>query len=182
MKNLYGNLCFALSLILAGSSFASENPVYSEINAEVKLPAVTVDGRPGFYQDITLRFEDSDSLRMISVNQGVLLNHIHRVDVVQTSTFPAQVFLAISGAFPSGCGAIGQIHQNRHNNNFSVQVYFQNDAWLANPLLVACTLAIRPFEKVIPLKVYGLAAGVYEYKLNAEFSGSFTLVTDNSLQ
>lgn len=36
-----------------------------------------------------------------------------------------------------------------------------------------------PFRKVIPLPVYGLRAGTYDWILNGEFSGSFTLAADN---
>ena len=46
---------------------------------------------------------------------------------------------------------------------------------------MACTLAMVPFKHVMPLDVYDLPAGVYEYSVNDEFSGSFTLTTDNRL-
>lgn len=181
MKYLYENLCFAISLVLAGSAFASESPVYSDARAELEIPTVKVEGVAGAYQDIRMKFEDSDTLRMLSVKEGVLLDHINQVDVFQTNTFPVQVFLEISGDFPTGCGEIGQVQQSAEGNTVSVYVYFENDAWLANPSLVPCTLAMRPFKEVIPIKVYGLQSGVYQYTLNDEFTGSFTLATDNKL-
>ncbi|MDO8908050.1 MAG: hypothetical protein Q7W55_06065 [Pseudohongiella sp.] len=182
MKNLYESFVFAISLILAGSAFASETPVYSDNKGQLQVPSVKVDGVPGVYQDIIMKFEDSDTLRMLSVKEGVLLDYINQVNSFQTNTFPVQVFLEISGTFPSGCGAIGQILQTVTGNDFSVLVYFENDAWLESPESVACTLAMRPFKKVIALDVYGLQAGTYGYTLNDKFSGSFSLATDNRIQ
>jgi hypothetical protein len=181
MKNLYENLCYAVGLMLVGSTFANEYPVYSDTKAELQVPTVLVAGKPGVYQDVIMKFEDSDTLRMLSVKEGVLLNYIHQVNVFQTNSFPVQVFLEISGQFPTGCGAIGQIQQTMTGNTIDLQVYFKNDEWLANPELVPCTLALRPFKKVISLNVYGLQPGVYGYIVNDKFSGSFSLTTDNSI-
>lgn len=180
MKKLYENLCFVVGLIIVGSSFASDYPVYSDIKAELDIPAVNVDGTAGVYQDIRMKFEGSDTLRMLSVTEGVLLYEIEQVDVFQTNTFPVQVFLEISGNYPTGCGQLGRIQQIVDGNRFNVHVYFENDEWVANPL-VPCTLAQRPFKEVFPLDVYGLAPGNYEYTLNDKFSGSFTLATDNNI-
>lgn len=105
MKNLYENLCLAIGLLLVGGSFASENPFYSPARAELEVPAVKVDGVPGVYQDISMKFVDGDTLRMVSVKEGVLLNHINQVDVFQTNTFPVQVFLEIPGEYPTGSRA-----------------------------------------------------------------------------
>lgn len=181
MKKLYENLCFAISVMIAGSSFASENPVYEENPSRVSIPAVTAGDQHGVYQDLELRFKDSSQLELVSVQEGVLLNYIHQVDVFQTHTLPVQVFLEIRGEFPSGCGKIGHVVQNLDDATVRVNVYFENDEWLRNPSLVPCTLAMRPFKKIIPVNAYGLPAGVYQYKLNNEFTGSFTLAADNRL-
>jgi hypothetical protein len=180
MKNLYENLCFAISVMIAGSSFASENPLYEENPSRVSIPAVTAGDQYGAYQDLALRFKDSDTLELVSVQEGVLLNYINQVKVLKPNTVPAQVFLEISGEFPSGCGKIGHIVQHEANGLISVNVYFENDDWLRNPELVPCTLAMRPFREVIPLQVYGLSAGEYQYTLNNTFTGSFTLAADAS--
>lgn len=181
MKDFYENLCFAIGLLLVGSSFANDNPVYKTPSAELVITNVQVDSAAGAYQDVRMLMEDDGTLAMLEVHEGVLLDHIHQVDVVRALTIPEQVFLEASGAFPLGCGEIGQIHQSMEDNHFYVQVYYKNDEWLKNPSQVPCTLAIRPFKKRIPLQVYGLPAGVYQYTVNNEFSGSFTLMTDNSI-
>ncbi|GKS70454.1 hypothetical protein W03_24580 [Nitrosomonas sp. PY1] len=49
------------------------------------------------------------------------------------------------------------------------------------PLDSICTAAIQPFLKVIPLDVYGLDAGIYEYSVNAGNNGAFELLKDNRL-
>lgn len=179
MKNLYENLCFAIGLILVGSSFANETPVYSGASAQLDIPNVQVEGVAGAYQDITMKFDDGDTLRMSSVREGVLLDQINMVSIIQTNTFPVQVFLEVSGDFPTGCGDIGQINQSLSGNTLDVRVHYENDDWLKNPELVPCTLAMRPFWEVIPLDVYGLQAGTYHYNLNNEFTGSFTLANNN---
>ena len=181
MKNLYENLCFAISVMLAGSSFASENPVYQENPSRVTIPLVTADGKQGVYQDIELRFRDSHVLELVALQEGFPLTYIEQADVFLTNTFPVQAFLEISGNFPGSCGDIGYIAQRWTDNTLIIDAYLKNDDWVRNPEQVACTLMLRPFKHVIPLEVYGLSAGVYQYKLNNKFTGSFTLTTHNRL-
>jgi hypothetical protein len=54
MKNLYENLCYAVGLMLVGSTFANEHPVYSDTKAELQVPTVLVAGKPGVYEVISL--------------------------------------------------------------------------------------------------------------------------------
>jgi hypothetical protein len=180
MKKLYQNMCLAAGLIAVGSSMASDNPLYQDNPARVSIPAVVADGVPGQFQDIQLRFKTDDQLELVSVRDGVLLDYIQKVEAFRTNTSPVQVFLEITGQLPNGCARIGQVHQTRDNNAFAVSVFFKNDEWLTGAP-VACTLAMVPFKHVMPLDVYDLPAGVYEYSVNDEFSGSFTLTTDNRL-
>lgn len=44
-----------------------------------------------------------------------------------------------------------------------------------------CMQVVEPFEKTIPLQVYGLPAGTYEYSVSGEHTGTFTLIRDNTL-
>lgn len=181
MKSLYENVCFIVLLIFAGSSFASENPLYSDASSRLTIKAVDTSDTPGIFQEVVIEHAMDDLWRLVSMREGVLLPHIDAVELVTTSNVPVQVFLRISGQFPHGCGAIGEISQKKTDNTFVISVYFKNDLWLQNPLEVACTLAIRPFSHVIPLSAYGLPAGNYEYILNGKFSGGFSLNMDNLL-
>lgn len=181
MKNLYENVCFVVLLILAGSSFASENPLYSDASSRLTIKAVDTSNKPGIFQDVVIEHAKDDLWRLVGLREGVLLPHIDAVELVTTSNVPVQVFLKISGQFPHGCGAIGEISQKKTDNTFVISVYYKNDLWLQNPLEVACTLAIRPFSHIIQLSAYGLSAGHYTYTLNDKFSGVFSLNTDNLL-
>ena len=42
-------------------------------------------------------------------------------------------------------------------------------------------MALVPYEKIIPLEVYGLPAGTYGYSVNGIPAGTFTLTKDNTL-
>lgn len=179
MKTVYENLCFAVGLLLVGSSFANDNPVYTTSRAELEIPSVRVGNTAGVYQNIRMTFAENGTLQMQSVQQGVLLDQISQVEVFRALTVPEQIFLDVSGDFPSGCGDIGQIQHNLEDRQFSIHIYYKNDAWLKNPALVPCTLAMRPFRQRIALDVFGLPAGEYQYTVNNQFSGSFTLMTDN---
>jgi hypothetical protein len=181
MKYLYENLCFAVLLVFAGSSFASENPLYSDASSRLTIKAVDTSDKPGIFQDVVIEHAQDDLWRLVGMREGVLLPHIDTVELITTNNIPVQVFLKISGQFPHGCGAIGEISQKKTDNKFVISVYFKNDLWLQNPLEVACTLAIRPFSHIIPVPAYGLPAGNYEYILNGKFSGVFSLNTDNAL-
>jgi hypothetical protein len=181
MKYLYESLCFVVLLMFAGSAFASENPLYSANTSRLTINAVDAENQPGIFQDVVIEFARDDLWRLVHMREGVLLPHIEQVELVQTSSHPVQVFLRIKGAFPSGCGAIGEISQRQVGNKFTVSVYYKNDAWLTRPGQVACTLAVVNFSRVIPLQTYGLAAGIYQYVLNNRFSGIFSLQADNQL-
>lgn len=181
MKYLYESLCFVVLLMFAGSAFASENPHYSASTSRLTINAVDTDNQPGIFQDVVIEFARDDLWRLVNMREGVLLPHIEKVELVQTISHPVQVFLTIRGEFPSGCGAIGEISQRNEGTKFIVSVYYKNDDWLTNPGQVACTLATVRFSRVIPLQIYGLAAGTYQYVLNNKFSGMFSLQADNQL-
>ena len=181
MKNWYENVCFVVLLIFAGSSFASENPLYSDVSSRLTITAVDTDELPGIFQDVVIEHAQGDLWRLVSMREGVLLPHIDTVELVTTNDIPVQLFLLIRGQFPHGCGAIGEISQKRTGHNLIISVYYKNDLWLQKPLDVACTLAVRPFSHVIPLQAYGLPAGNYEYILNNRFTGTFSLTSENIL-
>ena len=179
MKNFF---TVTISLLLAVNAFAEPNPVYVDNIQTLKVPAVDVGAKPGFYQDVTIEFFQDDKWRLVSASEGKEVAEIEKVTLVKTSTVPTQVFLRISGEFSNGCPQIGQISHRLVGSTFEVAVYYANNAWLRNPGEIACTLAIVSFTRTIPLPVYGLPAGDYNYSLNGKFSGSFNLAADNVLE
>lgn len=102
--------------------------------------------------------------------------HLDSVEVIQQGTVPVQIFLKVLGYFPSGCGKSGQTNQRVEGDRFVITMHTA-----PIPPGTICFQATVPFEKIIPLDVYGLAVGTYEYSVNGEHSGSFTLTQDNHL-
>ncbi len=91
---------------------------------------------------------------------------------------PVQVFLNIDGDLFLRCSDLGQISQKLIDNRFEVLIH-------DGPSNIGpgdgCGDATKPFEKIIPLSVYGLSAGTYEYSVNGGNIGTFTLTVDNKL-
>lgn len=102
------------------------------------------------------------------------------VEVIMTDSLPAQVFLRVKGNFSTGCEEVGRIDQRLNERHFEVVISIVST--IPNDGSVACTSALVPFERIVPLQVYGLNAGAYEYSVNGERSGTFELGSDNRLQ
>lgn len=168
--------------ILMTHAVADANPVYLDEIQTMKVPAVDVAAKPGFYQDVTVEFFQDDKWRLVSASEGKEITEIEQVILIQTDSDPVQVFLKVSGEFSNGCPQLGQISHRLVGNTFEVSVYYQNNGWLHNPELFVCTLAIQPFNRVIPLPVYALPAGDYHYSVNGKFTGWFNLASDNVLE
>lgn len=100
---------------------------------------------------------------------------IENIDILTLESFPLQIHVIATGYFPDGCTSIDEVTQNRQDNIFTIAVTTKK------PADAICTMAIVPFEKTIPLDVYGLNKGVYTVNVN-DASGSFELPMDNIIQ
>jgi hypothetical protein len=100
------------------------------------------------------------------------------VEAIIVDSSPVQVFLKLSGQFSNGCAYFQQINQALKNNTFKITLHLGPNPF---PSGIACTLSLVPYEKIIPLEVYGLPAGTYEYSVNEQHTGTFTLSKDNTL-
>ncbi|GGG56873.1 hypothetical protein GCM10011403_12540 [Pseudohongiella nitratireducens] len=174
----------SLSVLIASAAISSAVmaepvPSYDENSGELFIPMVDAAGMPGHFQDIGLEPAGDNQWKLTNIKEGVLLDVIESVEVVQTSNTPAQVLLRVEGTFPTGCGGFGYVREKLAENHYEVRAYYLNDTWLESPEVVLCTQATRPFTKYLPLSVYGQPAGEYTYTLNEEFSGTFTLESDN---
>lgn len=167
---------------LCTTAMAEPVPSYNEESGELFIPMVDTASMPGHYQDIGLEPVGDQQWKLTNIKEGVLLDVIENVEVVQTSGTPAQVLLRIQGTFPTGCGDFGYVREKLAENHYEVRAYYLNDTWLESPEVVLCTQATRPFTKYLPLSVYGQQAGEYTYTLNEEFSGTFTLESDNVME
>lgn len=159
----------------------SDYPVYRD--GILTIPRVDTDKQAGNYQKAELQFDSTTNtwklLNFIEskVNPGPA-TYQEKVEAIITGSSPVQVFLKISGEFSNGCEYFQQINQILKNNKFEITLHLGPNPF---PPGIACTAALVPYEKIIPLKVYGLPAGTYEYSVNGEHTGSFTLTKDNTL-
>jgi hypothetical protein len=153
----------------------------------LSIPRVDTDAQPGAFLNGILIFDvNSDSWRLQEFNISEIskpgrsvyfLESDDGVEVRITDSFPVQVFLKIRGHLANGCLMIGGIHQRLKNNRFEITV--NAVSMVPDDGSVACTQALVPFERMVPLQVYGLPRGIYGYIVNNEIEGSFELIQDN---
>jgi hypothetical protein len=167
-------------------------------NGVLTIPLVDSAELVGFVQDAKLHQTAQGDWRLVeykAVAQPLNSSHlslalVETVELVKTDSFPVQVFLKLKGVV-NGCDGAGQAPQRRKDNLFELAMYAVGPA---HPELVLCPAALFPFTKVVPLDVYGLPAGNYQYALKASafadnsdarvtkvFGGSFVLSKDNAL-
>lgn len=150
-----------------------ESPFYS--NDTLIIPRISQADEPVAYQNVILEKTEQGDWQLKRASESHLLNVIDRVDLIQVDAFPVQAYLKIIGSFTSGCGAVGDVVTEVSGNSINISVY--SEPYEAT--LIACTANMVPFNHVVPLPVYGLQAGEYQYSVNSTFSGSFTLDKDN---
>jgi hypothetical protein len=155
-------------------------PMYQD--GILTISRVDTPARPGNYLDATFKQIDQNLWELQdykTANEYPLAKApIGQVKLVVTDSFPVQVFLNIQGTLTSGCHDLGQINQRLVGNRFEVTVHAEYPD--LPPGSYACTASIRHFEKNIPLAVYDLNAGNYEYSINGgDYTGTFTLAKDN---
>ena len=125
---------------------------------------IDIDGDDEADSDIDTQPDDGEFIRDDAI--------IKNIDILTLESFPLQIHVIATGYFPDGCTSIDEVTQSRHGNTFTVAITTKR------PADAICTMAIVPFEKTIPLDVYGLDKGVYTVNVN-DASGSFELPTDN---
>ncbi len=159
------------------------------------IPRIDTFNQPGLYQNAILQFDPAiDAWRLDRVvTVPIIDDRIKQVEVIVTESLPAQVYLQMSGRFAFSCGddryidryIISERRTKEHrseptNVKLEVTVTFQDlhDRFVNE---TPCTLEDNLSFIIHPLKVYGLAAGTYEYVINGTHTGSFELKNDNIL-
>ncbi len=177
-----------------GDDLAGDYPSYQD--GILTIPRVDTSGQAGTFQDVKIQLTEQGDWRLTDfkavgrvVGTSVLIRPIaDTVETIVTDTFPVQVFLKVKGVFTNGCTEMGKIPQRLKDNRFEVVMYAERH----NPE-DTCTANVVDFEKIIPLSVYGLSAGTYEYSLSGvrifgtagegtlpkTFTGTFSLAKDN---
>ena len=103
---------------------------------------------------------------------GVL--YIDGFDIVMLQSFPVEITLLVRGSLADGCTQVGDITQifDPSQNVFYVVIN------AVRPRDAACTDALVPFERAVPLDVLGLPRGKYTIDVNGS-RGEFELAADN---
>ena len=191
MKSFNLTTAMLVLILCPAFGFAQDNGSTSDFphyrDGVLSIPRVDTDEQPGaFLNGIFLFDANSNSWRLQEFKVSELstpgrsiyfLEPDDGVEVETAESFPVQVFLKIRAHLANGCLTVGEIHQRLKNNRFEIIVNAINTA--ADDGSIVCTQALIPFEKMVPLQVYGLPRGVYDYMVNSEIEGSFELIEDN---
>lgn len=176
-----------------GDSFStSEHPTYRD--GILTIPLVDTPEQTGNFQDVTLRLTEQGEWQLLGFKMldtyPLVKPHVYAVEIIVTETFPTQVFLKVDGVLINLCTKMEKISQRLEGNRFEITISAEN---LLPPVGYTCPQQSVDFEEVIPLPVYGLKAGIYEYSLGDVFSfgvggpsvktftGTFELTRDNIL-
>jgi len=100
---------------------------------------------------------------------------VESTEILVLESFPVQIHVIATGYLPDGCTEIDKVEEERDGNTFTVTITTKR------PKDMMCTQAIVPYEKVVPLDVYGLKAGTYNVNVNS-VRDSFELSTDNIIE
>jgi len=165
---------FSTSSIQAENQVTENTPLYD--GSKLIIPRVDTINKVGAYQEATFVYNNEINAWQLqsydNARDGIIrINHV--IPLVIDIKTPVQVLLQISGEL-LGCGDLGRIDQRMTDNKFEIRIYttqFPDDS--------VCGAAAIPFLKVIPLNVYGLDAGIYEYSINGGDTRTFQLLHDN---
>lgn len=164
-----------------GASANYEKALYN--NGVLMLPIVASPTEPGAYQEAVFNYTEQEGWQLIQFYPGLLLDiatannfwgGIKKVELIKTDSFPVQVFL--KATITLGCEIwAGRIRYTLTGNAFNVFIYHSYEP---------CSVvggASETFTKIIPLDIYALTAGNYNYSVNGNFAGTFNLAEDNEL-
>ncbi len=166
------------SIVIAKDSMAAAFPFYDEESKILMLPRVDTANRiNSYYGALFFYNEETDEWIFQGANptQDDDIS-IDEVTITITDTFPTQVFLHITGT-NLFCNDLAQINQRLKDNVFEILV-----STVIGPTSVprtACNQPFGSFVRVVPLPIFGLDAGTYEYNVNDKVNGTFNLLEDN---
>lgn len=174
----------AIQSLILSTAYSEETPFFN--GDTLIIPVIDTLKKSGEFQDVMFKFNDQGEWLLSDYKIGKEIGQegnfevIKNVEIIKTETFPIQIFLRVSGVFPSGCESFGRIKHKLIENNFNVAIYYDIDERHSTGEM-ACTQALVPFTRIIPLPVYGLQKGAYRYTVNGDFTGVFDLSSDNEL-
>lgn len=169
---------FLLSSFDAIQDVQGDFPLYRD--NKLTIPRVDTDQQAGIFQGGVFQYDSAinawrlQDYRVAPVADIFLLDS-NAVELIVKETLPTQVFLKVKGSFSDSCQTLGRVNHRLKGNRFEVVIS------VASSGSQACFPEVKPFEKIIPLPVYGLPVGNYEYIVNGKITGSFELKSDNNL-
>ena len=98
---------------------------------------------------------------------------VEEIDILTLESFPVQIFVIARGNLPDPCTEISEVLQEREGDIFFITIKTYRPPG-------PCIQVLAPFEKIIPLDVYGLPAGTYTVDVNG-VQAIFDLEIDNIL-
>ncbi len=173
-------LLFFMGITFAQASETNNYPIYQ--NGELIIPRVDTPEQAGNFMDVIFQFDEQTNtwnLNDFLTDTAIDESQIDQIEVTITNSFPVQVFLKVKGEFPDGCSELGKTNQRLEDNKF--EIILHNTFFANNPSNTFCGFGAVPFDVLIPLSVYGLSAGAYEYSVNGGDIGTFTLAEPNNL-
>jgi hypothetical protein len=168
-------------------SRVSDFPGYDYEKGILTIPRVDTPEQSGMFQDARMELTGEGHWLLTGLKTAgtspFASPTVQKVEVIVTETFPVQVFLKVGGFLKDITFRVGKITQRLKGNHFEIFMYSEDRTPESNDT----TLIIPGFEEVIPLSVYDLSAGTYEYSLNGVFpsyddpalTGTFVLTRDN---
>jgi inhibitor of cysteine peptidase len=99
---------------------------------------------------------------------------VEEVSVVFLESFPLQVQVVAKGYLADSCTSIDEVIVKQADNTFTAEITTRR------PAQEMCAQIVQPFEKNIPIDVYGLPAGDYTVDVNG-VTARFTFNQDNIL-
>ncbi len=182
MKKCYAITLAILCALTMQLAVAQLLPVYDSTNSELTIPVVNSKTTPGVFQNIKIRHHQGEFWRLTAYWEAVKF-HSALIESVKLVTVgsqpPIQLYLEIKGRFY--CMDPGNIVQALEDNKLKVNFYYAEYPYFTIKEPTICAASYDNFRKVVPLEVYGLPAGQYEYLLNGDFSGTFSFSQNNVL-
>ncbi len=170
---------FLIKLASADDSGMTDNyPMYQD--GELIIPRVDTVEQAGNFQDAKFMFNEQTGTWKLEEFKTKTTNDtlINGVELILTNTMPIQAFLKVNGALTFACSELGQVSQRVKDNRFEILIH---DGPSTIPPGTGCNAGTKPFETIVPLSVYSLSAGTYEYSVNGGDIGTFALIEDNVL-
>lgn len=157
----------------------------------LSIPGIVTPDHNVLYHSIQLHYDPAiDAFKLTGVD-AVPLNGdiVEQVDLIVTGAQPIQAFLKLSGYFNYSCGNVLIVNQKhtkyidkpQYRLRFEVTVAFYNQ-FSGTDTKAPCTTDDKLYTLVLPLQVYGLSAGTYEYAVNGTQTGTFELKSENVIK